>query len=91
MACAWCPHAGAIVTQLLCMARQLPPSTLTQQAFRYLYLISKVRGPKVILRWFSHEVADLDPVLSLLENQDSANHQVHLNIVTVFLDMHLFL
>lgn len=72
----WCPHAGTMVTRLLCIARQTPPSPLTQQAFRYLYLISKVRGPKVILRWFSHEVTELDPVLSLLENQDSGSHQV---------------
>jgi hypothetical protein len=70
------PHLGTMVMRLLCMARQTPPSPLSQQAFRYLYLISKVRGPKVILRWFSHEVADLDPVLSLLEKQDSASYQI---------------
>lgn len=67
---------GKIISKLLSMARQIAPPSLSQQAFRYLYLLSKVRGPKVLLRWFSHEVADLEPVLGLLEHQDSAHHQV---------------
>ena len=61
---------------LLTMTKQTSPPTLSRQAFRYLYLLSKVRGPKVILRWFSHEVADLEPVLSLLESQDSTDSEV---------------
>lgn len=72
---------GTIVSQLLPMAKQTSWTALSQQAFRYLYLLSKVRGPKVILRWFSHEVADLEPVLSLLEGQNSAHYQV---VWTVF-------
>jgi hypothetical protein len=57
------------------LAREKTLSPLSQQAFRYLYLVSKVRGPKVIVRWFAHEVADLEPVLSLLESQDARQHQ----------------
>ena len=64
------------MSRLLCMAREKPLTPLSQQAFRYLYLVSKVRGAKVILRWFSHEVADLQPVLSLLESQGGSQHQV---------------
>lgn len=67
---------GTIIPRLLAMAREKTASPLSQQAFRYLYTISKVRGPKVVLRWFSHEVADLEPVLSLLESQDSSQYQV---------------
>lgn len=67
---------GTIVSRLLTMTKQTSPPSLSQQAFRYLYLLSKVRGPKVILRWFSHEVADLEPVLSLLESQDSTDSEV---------------
>jgi hypothetical protein len=63
------------VSRLLSMAREQPPSLLCHQAFRYLYLLSKVRGAKVILRWFSHEVSDLEPVLSLLESQDPSQYQ----------------
>ena len=62
--------AEAMISPLLSLAREEVPSPLSQQAFRYLYLISKVRGPKVIVRWFSHEVADLEPVLRLLESQE---------------------
>ena len=35
-----------------------------------MYYLSKARGPKVIVRWFSHEVADLVPALELLRQQD---------------------
>lgn len=45
-------------------------------AFKLLYLISKVRGAKVVVRWFSHEVADLQPVLQLLLEQDICDHEV---------------
>lgn len=37
----------------------------------------QVRGAKVIVRWFSHEVADLEPTLSLLQQQDRTEHQVN--------------
>ncbi len=36
----------------------------------------QVRGPKVVVRWFSHEVADLEPVLGLLQAQDMQDHEV---------------
>ena len=45
-------------------------------AFKFLYLISKVRGAKVVVRWFSHEVSDLQPVLQLLQKQDIKDHEV---------------
>lgn len=45
-------------------------------AFKFLYLISKVRGAKVVVRWFSHEVSDLQPVLQLLQKQDMKDHEV---------------
>lgn len=69
-------YAGEMVSRLLPMATERSPSLLSQQAFRYLYLLSKVRGAKVILRWFSHEVSDLEPVLSLLESEDVSQPQV---------------
>ena len=30
----------------------------------------------MIVRWFSHEVADLQPVLELLQAQDPRDHEV---------------
>ncbi len=32
----------------------------------------------MIVRWFSHEVADLEPVLGLLQAQDMQDHEVDL-------------
>lgn len=67
---------GTVVSQLLSIAREDPLSQLSLQAFRYLYWISKVRGSKVIVRWFSHEVSDLEPVLDMIESQDPTHYQV---------------
>lgn len=36
----------------------------------------QMRGAKVIVRWFSHEVADLEPTLNLLQQQDRNDYQV---------------
>lgn len=49
---------------------------LSHLAFRFLYLLSKVRGAKVIVRWFPHEVSDLEPALQMLHDQDPSHHQV---------------
>lgn len=49
---------------------------IQKQAFRYLYLISKVRGPKVMVRWFPHEVKDFEPVLVALQQQDPHDCEV---------------
>lgn len=52
-------------------------------AFKFLYLISKVRGAKVVVRWFSHEVSDLQPVLQLLQEQDVRDHEV-INLLRIW-------
>ena len=49
--------------------------SLMHLAFKFLYLISKVRGAKVVVRWFTHEVADLQPVLQVLQKQDMEDHE----------------
>lgn len=73
-------YAEALISKLfaLTQCKDAPPS-LMHQAFRYLYLVSKVRGPKVVVRWFSHEVADLEPTLMLLQQQDMQDHEVGLS------------
>ncbi|TPX61395.1 hypothetical protein SpCBS45565_g07278 [Spizellomyces sp. 'palustris'] len=38
--------------------------------FRYLYVLTKVRGYKTIVKFFTHEVSDLEPVLAFLETMD---------------------
>ncbi|KAL7752331.1 hypothetical protein RI367_002377 [Sorochytrium milnesiophthora] len=44
------------------------------QLFGFLYLVSKTRGPKIVVRFFTHEAADLEPVLQFLAQQDPAAH-----------------
>ena len=44
---------------------------------------TQVRGPKVIVRWFSHDVSDLEFVLSLIEAQDMDDHDVSKGHVTL--------
>ncbi|XP_019853730.1 PREDICTED: tubulin-specific chaperone D-like isoform X2 [Amphimedon queenslandica] len=65
------PHLERIINKLFgIVKRRDAPSSLMHQAFKYLYLFSKLRGPKIIVRWFTHEVSDLDLVLALLQKQD---------------------
>lgn len=42
--------------------------------FQIVYLLSKTRGYKHIVRLLPHEVADLEPALQLLLSQDRAEH-----------------
>ncbi|XP_022919826.2 tubulin-specific chaperone D [Onthophagus taurus] len=43
---------------------------LKHQVFNYMYILINVRGYKVIVRHLPHEVADFEPVLRLLEQQN---------------------
>uniref|UniRef100_A0A8D0L4C6 Tubulin-specific chaperone D n=1 Tax=Sphenodon punctatus TaxID=8508 RepID=A0A8D0L4C6_SPHPU len=43
---------------------------LVHLAFKFLYIITKVRGYKTFLRLFPHEVADVQPVLDMFADQD---------------------
>ncbi|KAG1714374.1 Tubulin-specific chaperone D [Nymphon striatum] len=49
------------------------PDLVISQAFKYLYVISKVRSHKILVRHLPHEVSDLEPVLALLSSQDPTN------------------
>ncbi|XP_062930349.1 tubulin-specific chaperone D [Mobula hypostoma] len=65
------PHLEWMLNMLLDIVRnEHSPSFLVHLAFRFLYLISKVRGYKYFLRLFPHEVIDLQPVLNLLTLQN---------------------
>ncbi|CAH1400055.1 unnamed protein product [Nezara viridula] len=43
-------------------------------AFQYMRLITNVRGTKVILQHLPHSAQDLEPVLTMLENQDEKDN-----------------
>ncbi|KAI9279580.1 armadillo-type protein [Sporodiniella umbellata] len=42
--------------------------------FRFLYLLTKTRGYKTIVKFMSHEVTDLEPVFEFLNRQDSTSN-----------------
>lgn len=70
------PYLESLTNQLFLLTQQDHHPILRQQAFRYLYLVSKVRDPKAMIRWFPHEVSDFIPVLTAIQQQDPRDHEV---------------
>ncbi|KAI5607304.1 tubulin-specific chaperone D [Silurus asotus] len=65
------PHLEWMMNLLLELIRcETSPLLLVHLSFKFLYIISKVRGYKVFMQFFPHEVADMQPVLDLLCRQD---------------------
>jgi hypothetical protein len=54
---------------------QMDDNPVLHALFQIVYLISKTRGYKHIIKLFPHEVADLEPALQLLLSQDRSNHE----------------
>ena len=77
-------HTESLIAKLFSLAQLEAPPSLMHLCFKLLYLISKVRGAKVVVRWFSHEVADLQPVLQLLQKQDIQDYQACQSSLTCF-------
>ncbi|MGH0169709.1 UNVERIFIED_CONTAM: hypothetical protein FKN15_058047 [Acipenser sinensis] len=70
------PHLEWMLNLLLEIVRdKKSPSALAHLGFKFLYIISKVRGNKCFLRLFPHEVADVQPVLDLLCLQDPKGYE----------------
>lgn len=70
------PYLEEMITKLLNLIRDPSISkSAFHQAFKYLYLFTKVRGYKNTIRVFSHEVADLEFVLKLLKEQSPKNYE----------------
>ncbi|KAJ3601268.1 hypothetical protein NHX12_032241 [Muraenolepis orangiensis] len=71
------PHLEWMMNMILDMGRneQSPPSLL-HVAFKFLYIVSKVRGYKIFIHLFPHEVADVQPVLNLLSRQDPKDPEI---------------
>lgn len=45
--------------------------------YKLNYIYAQVRGPKYVVRLFSHEVADVEPVLGMLAQQNPQDHEVY--------------
>jgi hypothetical protein len=52
----------------------LPDNALLHQLCRYIYLLCKTRKYKNIVKFFPHEVGDVEPTLHALARQDSGDH-----------------
>ncbi|XP_071963233.1 tubulin-specific chaperone D-like [Antedon mediterranea] len=65
------PHLQDLLSQLLKIATesQVDPA-ISHVAFKFMYLLTKARGYKVIVRFLPHEVPDLEIVLAFLAKQD---------------------
>lgn len=65
------PHLEVLLNKLLGKIRQPDlPEGERHAAFKYLYIISKVRTYKVLVKFMPHELSDLEFVLDLLGQQD---------------------
>uniref|UniRef100_A0AC11DKQ5 Tubulin folding cofactor D n=1 Tax=Ovis aries TaxID=9940 RepID=A0AC11DKQ5_SHEEP len=70
------PHLEWMLNLLLeFVQNKASPADLVHLAFKFLYIISKVRGYKTFLRLFPHEVADVHPVLDMFTNQNPKDHE----------------
>ncbi|XP_077022426.1 tubulin-specific chaperone D isoform X2 [Tamandua tetradactyla] len=70
------PHLEWMLNMLLEIVQdKASPSALIHLAFKFLYIITKVRGYKIFLRLFPHEVADVQPVLDMLTDQNPKDHE----------------
>ncbi|NXP27375.1 TBCD protein, partial [Scytalopus superciliaris] len=64
-------HLEGMMNSLLDIVRDKgSPPPLVHLAFKFLYIITKVRGYKRFLPLFPHEVRDLQPVLDMLAEQN---------------------
>ncbi|KAK7502461.1 hypothetical protein BaRGS_00006414 [Batillaria attramentaria] len=68
------PYLEELISRLLSIARDPSSSkALSQEAFKYMYLITKTRGFKIVTRFLPHEVSDMEPVLALIDMQDPSD------------------
>ncbi|CAO3632731.1 unnamed protein product [Cunninghamella blakesleeana] len=61
---------------MLCLREKIQERPIqvekTHALFKYLYLLTKTRGYKTIVKFMSHEVTDLEAVFDFLSNLDSS-------------------
>ncbi|XP_069866100.1 tubulin-specific chaperone D-like [Dipodomys merriami] len=70
------PHLEWMMNLLLDIVQdKTSPTSLKHLAFKFLYIITKVRGYKIFLRLFPHEVADVQSVLDMFTDQNPKDHE----------------
>ncbi|XP_036329001.1 tubulin-specific chaperone D-like [Rhagoletis pomonella] len=71
------PQLDVLLQRLLAIVRNKAlPEGLIHSAFKYMYIISKVRTYKVLVKFLPHELSDLEFALEMLERQNpkECNH-----------------
>ncbi|XP_047427663.1 tubulin-specific chaperone D isoform X2 [Mugil cephalus] len=70
------PHLEWMLTTILEIIRgEQSSSSLVHLCFKFLYILCKVRGYKIFMQLFPHEVADVQPVLDLMSKQDATDSE----------------
>ncbi|BES95374.1 beta-tubulin cofactor D [Nesidiocoris tenuis] len=70
------PYLEEIVSKIIKIATASDVSDdKMHQAFKYFRLVTNVRGFKLILQYLPHAAADMEPVVALLEKQNSADNE----------------
>ncbi|KAM4531066.1 tubulin-specific chaperone D [Odontesthes bonariensis] len=65
------PHLEWMLNMMLDLVKsEKSPPSLVHLSFKFLYIICKVRGYKIFMQLFPHEVSNVQPVLELLSSQD---------------------
>ncbi|KAK9304251.1 hypothetical protein QLX08_004253 [Tetragonisca angustula] len=65
------PYLDDILQPLICIIRdESSTETMRHNAFKYIFIVMSVKTYKKIVTYLPHEVADLLPVLRMLEKQD---------------------
>ncbi|XP_047100592.1 tubulin-specific chaperone D [Schistocerca piceifrons] len=68
------PHLDRMLEKLVNIIRKDDnPMDLKHETFKYLHVITSVRGYKFVVRRLPHEVSDVEPVLHMLECQDPSD------------------
>ncbi|KAI8082900.1 tubulin-specific chaperone D-like protein [Halteromyces radiatus] len=75
------PYLEDLVTPIMtCLRERIQQRPImpenTHHLFRFLYLLTKTRGYKTIVKFMSHEVTDLESVFHFLSNLDDTNIQI---------------
>ncbi|KAM9392345.1 tubulin-specific chaperone D isoform 2-T2 [Pholidichthys leucotaenia] len=75
------PHLETMLNMILEFIRdENAPPSLVHLGFKFLYIMCKVRGYKVFMQLFPHEVSDVQPVLDLVSNQDPKDTEAYLSV-----------
>ncbi|XP_063219855.1 tubulin-specific chaperone D [Bacillus rossius redtenbacheri] len=63
-------HLEMVLTKLVSVVMNPRSNKIRIEAFKYLHTVMKVRGYKRVVRYLSHEVTYLEPIMKILESAD---------------------